>query len=122
MQDHSNTASERVKYFDMLIKDLVTEMFFLPPSINDLLELRYEHPPVPTSLPASIIPSNSTTRDMDSSHIDHDYPPETPESTRDDGLTDSEFWTVAKRTNDPKLDASERADAAMMMLFGTRGK
>ena len=121
MQNHSNTASERVKYFDMLIKDLVTEMFFLPPSINDLLELRYEHPPVPTSLPVPIIPSNST-RDMGSSHIDLDYPPETPEPTRDDGLTDSEFWTVAERTNNPKLDASEQADAAMMMLFGTRGK
>ena len=59
---------------------------------------------------------------MDSSHIDLDYPPETPEPTRDDGLTDSEFWTVAKRTNDPKLDASERPDAAMMMPLGTRGK
>jgi hypothetical protein len=50
----------------------------------------------------------------------HDSGVEAPEIPDTDGLTDSEFRLVASKANDPYLNAKERADAAMMMLFGTR--
>ena len=46
--------------------------------------------------------------------------PETPDP--DDGLTPSEFNLVAKGAIDPLLDPKERANAAMIFIFGTRGK
>ena len=42
-----------------------------------------------------------------------------PESPAEDGLTASEFQIVAARANDSFLDPKQRADAAMMMLYGT---
>jgi hypothetical protein len=47
---------------------------------------------------------------------------EAPEISDADGLTNSEFRLVASKANDPHLNAKERTDAAMMMLFGTRRK
>jgi hypothetical protein len=47
---------------------------------------------------------------------------DSPESPDEDGLTASEFQIVAARANDSFLDPKQRADAAMMMLYGTRCK
>ena len=47
---------------------------------------------------------------------------EAPEIPDADGLTNSEFELVASKAQDPYLDPQERANAAMMMIFGTRRK
>ena len=47
---------------------------------------------------------------------------EAPEVPDADGLTSSEFRLVAAQAQDPHLDPKERAEAALLMPFGTRGK
>jgi hypothetical protein len=42
------------------------------------------------------------------------------EAKDEDGLTDSEFQLVSKKARDPNLSGEERADAAMLMIFGNR--
>lgn len=44
----------------------------------------------------------------------------TPDEEWENGLTRNEFKTLSKKAGDPKLGATERADAAMLMLFGPR--
>jgi hypothetical protein len=44
----------------------------------------------------------------------------TPDEEWENGLTPSEFKILSKKARDPKLRANERADAAMLMLFGPR--
>lgn len=47
---------------------------------------------------------------------------EAPEVPDEDGLTDSEFRIVSEQARDGRLSRKDRADAAMLMIFGTRRK
>jgi hypothetical protein len=48
--------------------------------------------------------------------------PEALEILNEDGLTDSQFRTVTAKTNNPYLDAMERADAVMLIIIEARRK
>jgi len=80
-------------------------------------------PPIPIILPSSTEYHHTPTlgglgpldKTAGSGEVDV---PEVPDA---DGLTDSEFQLLAAKAVDPHLNAKERADSAVMMLFGTHG-
>ncbi|KAF8436284.1 hypothetical protein L210DRAFT_3549265 [Boletus edulis BED1] len=101
MRDHGSSASSRVRWFADQMSMLVTAIFYVPP-----------HYPQVTACGTMSSVSHDENNVLDAV--------EPPETVADDGLTDSEFRLVAARARDPLLDPNQRADAAMMMLFGTR--
>ncbi|KAF8972732.1 hypothetical protein BDZ97DRAFT_1782429 [Flammula alnicola] len=144
MQDHGGSASERVKRFAQLISELVTEIFFVPQhgyvSVAALAHSQPESQDVPTTagaVPSQPAPQAGQFSAAGNSHIvgpaadatmdaadptvgdDGFGTVEAPEIPDADGMTDSEFRLVASKANDSHLDAKERANAAMMMIFGT---
>jgi hypothetical protein len=89
MREHRASATPRVQRFTQLIAELVKEIFFVP-------------------LGSDNVAAGETLSD------------ETLEASEgEDGLTDSEFQLVSERARDPNISGEERADAAMMMIFGT---
>lgn len=141
MRQNEASASDRVKNFERLMSDLVTEIFFVPSSEDgyaSVVTMSHLPPPVPAILPPSTQSNTSlfgtfqlsechhTLTSSDPSNLrmlggfsDEEDLPEVPNI---DGLTDSEFKLLAEKASDPYLNAKERADSAVMMLFGTHGK
>ncbi|CAA7268652.1 unnamed protein product [Cyclocybe aegerita] len=144
LRDFAEVASTRVIHVAQLISELVTEIFFVPGAYDDVGPKMYslllaqkaqshrsmisgDHlqpmQPVASGADFSWV-SRSTSREKEDP--DAAVPPsddeevnEAPETPESDGLTDSEFRIVSAQANNPHLDAKRRADAAMMMLFGT---
>lgn len=134
IREHETSASERVRSFEKVISQLVTEIFFVPQtgsvSVVDV--------PVPagpqqevgqgltvhgapalgwtsaTGLGRMMGPAYSATVEAATAEV--------PEVADADGLTNSEFHLLSSKATNPHLDGKERADAAVMMLFGTRRK
>ncbi|KAJ3517704.1 hypothetical protein NLJ89_g327 [Agrocybe chaxingu] len=146
LQDFASSASTRVLRFAQLISDLVTEIFFVPAAYDDvapkmynlLLAQRAQHTQrtvrsngAQVMQPITHFSGAGLGQVHDSGGIeksdlaappsgDEELGVEAPEFPDEDGLTDSEFQIVSAQASNPKLDAKQRADAAMMMLFGTR--
>jgi len=108
MQQHGASATRRVQRFATLISDIVYEIFFVPKGFGDFVARTLLRVP----------------QRVDGAHgsLDAMEAPEPPEVPDADGLTDSEFRIVSARARDPSLNKKDRADAAMMVLFGTRRK
>jgi hypothetical protein len=109
MREHGASATPRVQKFAQLMSDLVTEIFFVPAGFKNVA--------------AETISGRVSQYDQSmrgSASYDGDEFPDAVEAPDADGLTDSEFQLVSARARDPRLDGKERANAAMMMLFGTR--
>ncbi|KAF8972065.1 hypothetical protein BDZ97DRAFT_1783040 [Flammula alnicola] len=143
MRDHGPSASSRVQKFAQLMSELVTEIFFVPDGFNNVAALAQplqvaQH----AQSMAGTIPSQAVQAAGQSSAAGNKFyvnpayggleeasapsgedrlscAVEYPERPDTDGLTDSEFRLVSAKARDPRLDGKERADAAMMMLFGT---
>jgi hypothetical protein len=47
-------------------------------------------------------------------------PVDAPETPDTDGLTDTEFWSLEGKAQNPRLDSKRRSDAAMLIIFGTQ--
>ena len=137
-------ASERVTKFGQLMSDLVMEKFFVPqdagyvtvavpPSqpetlhVRDTAGINHSQAVPPTCQPEflTVQPAKHSYTfgemvEAKDPSVGEAEAPEIPDP--DDGLTDSEFNLAASKAQDGNLDPKERADAAMMMLFGTRRK
>jgi len=92
------------------MSDLVTAIFSVPQGYS-CLSRSIETASIAPSFPIKDSPEahDESTQELVGS----------PESLDEDGLTASEFQIVAARANDSFLDPKQRADAAMMMLYGT---
>jgi len=138
----------RIKRYADLMSELVGLIFFVPTGMENIAELMNPAPPlaVPNPTMVSFLPSQPVQQQThpsgQGSELGIDPPldsiqevaalptgedqvcaiesPETPDP--DDGLTDTEFRLVSGKATDPHLDACERADAAIMMIFGTHRK
>lgn len=149
LEEHDVSASERVKKFGRLMSELVTEIFFVPqdgfvnvavlPSPHSQSEtlhapniagVNVSQTVSPTGMSQVQVPgySQSTFGTVEEAIADPAAGDnflgraEAPEIPDADGLTNSEFELVASKAQDPYLDPKERANAAMMMLCGTRRK
>jgi len=146
-QDHHAAVTPRIQIFADLMSKLVDAIFFVPKGMPNVARSKnaanVPHFPVPQLLSGGTFGSLSSreiqpARQPSGHEIDIEMPtapdsmqvattlqdaisaidfPESPDPA--DGLTDSEFRLVFEKASDPHLNASERADAAMMMLFGT---
>ncbi|TFK51156.1 hypothetical protein OE88DRAFT_1808633 [Heliocybe sulcata] len=137
MRDHGATATPRIQRYSQLMSDLVTEIFFVPEGRPNVAAQEYPRrgsaedagmagaPPPDQTMHQSPDEENEpgsrqgTPRPGDNTSF-VDTPAEAPESPAEDGLTDTEFRLVEAKARDPKLAPKARANAAMMMLFGTR--
>lgn len=147
IRDHHAAVTPRIQIFADLMSELVDAIFFVPKGMINVARSNNSAnvPPltVPRPLSSGIFGSLSSreiqsARQPPGHETDIEIPlasdamqvatslqdaisaidfPETPDP--DDGLTDSEFRLVSEKASDSHLNASERADAAMMMLFGT---
>ncbi|KAG6376552.1 hypothetical protein JVT61DRAFT_1526 [Boletus reticuloceps] len=143
MRDHGSSASSRVRWFADQMSMLVTAIFYVPPHYPQVTgqtqSAEISQPSrsatvTGTSQSAAVTSQHTVQVDpqagspacgtMVDSSVSHENnvldAVEPPETVGDDGLTDSEFRLVAARARDPLLDPDQRADAAMMLLFGTR--
>ncbi|CAA7267647.1 unnamed protein product [Cyclocybe aegerita] len=131
MGKHSLSATPRVRSMAALMSDLVAEIFYVPPGYPSSVLLdtvAHGHlgtasteqslgaghammvdPPGQTSAPSSGS-RYSGALDLEA--------PEAPEDADEDGLTNTEFQLLSAQAQDPVLDSKQRANAAMMMLFG----
>jgi hypothetical protein len=136
MREHGASATPRVQKFAQLMSDLVTEIFFVPDGHYNVMMEAKTSVRIPqhdqSASPSQVVqgagyesvvnPVYGTTERASVSSDEDEFPGmvEAPEVPDADGLTDSEFRLVSTRARDSRLDGKERADAAMMMLFGTR--
>jgi len=146
-RDHHAAVTPRIQIFADLMSELVDAIFFVPKGMPNVARSKnaanVPHLPVPQLLSGGTFGSLSSreiqpARQPSGHEIDIEMPtapdsmqvattlqdaisaidfPESPDPA--DGLTDSEFRLVFEKASDSHLNASERADAAMMMLFGT---
>lgn len=143
IQDHGSSVTPRIQQFSELMSALVKEIFFVPKGFHSAVApvrpLRIAQsvisPTPPQTVPAAEQSLGMTNRpeigpahdvmelastlpgeDILSCAVEH---PEVPDT---DGLTDSEFRLVSAQARDPDLDPQQRADAAMLMIFGTHRK
>jgi hypothetical protein len=120
MENYGSDASARVQEFAQLMDELVVEIFFVPPSIRNVKKKNtvFSQPDLACNIPSRRL--RGARFHSEPNLAQDETIPEYPESPGEDGLTDSEFSIVADKAQDGQLDARERANAAMMMLFGTR--
>ncbi|KAF9485488.1 hypothetical protein BDN70DRAFT_903055 [Pholiota conissans] len=136
MAEHGgSTSSLRITQYAKLMSALVEEIFFVPPQYDIEAEL-FPNPShdvqhtesliTPPSIPARHIaeqsseatnlldnPASGGMENQDASVLEYPKVPDT------DGLTDTEFRLVSKQACNPDLSPSQRANAAMLMIFGT---
>lgn len=117
MAQHGDSAGPRVKEFAALMSELVTEIFFVPGGAHNIAE-QFLHisQPAQTTITPHLAPRTDDVAPPDCDGLNLVEHPETPDT---DGLTDSEFRLVSAQACDPHLDSEQRANAAMMMIFGT---
>ena len=123
MKDHGSSATPRVQDFAALMDDLVEEIFFVPEGFTSVAQVSssaqvpQEDQGMSSKISSQVVQAD-TGHGFENPSLGSIKAPEEPDP--DDGLTDLEFRLVSAQAHDPSLGRKERANTAMMMLFGTR--
>ncbi|CAA7266155.1 unnamed protein product [Cyclocybe aegerita] len=137
MEKHGASATPRVQSTAALMSDLVTEIFYVPPGYPAIISIdtavRDRSGGRQSATASTHYPGARRTTMLDpsdeasalasgsrSSGAPHFEASEAPEEEDEDGVTNTEFRLLSTQAQDPALDSRQRANAAMMMLFGTR--